>query len=88
MTDDVEDVTKVKDSWLWIKDSKGYGSVTLTFVTIAFFVTTLAYVLSIFESIAGINIKQFDVAACSSYFVPVLTLYFGRKYTEAKFNKE
>lgn len=88
MADNEEDVTRVKDSWLWIKDSKGYGSVTVTFVTVAFFVTTLAYVLSIFESIAGLSIRPFDVSACSSYFIPVLTLYFGRKYTEAKFQKE
>lgn len=81
-----DDPTKVKDSWLWIKDSKGYGSVTVTFTTIAFFVTTLAYVLSIFEKVGPVVIRQFDVAACSAYFIPILTLYFGRKFTEAKFN--
>lgn len=80
-----DDPTKVKDSWFWIKDTRGYGSVTVTLVTIAFVVTTLAYILSIFERIGPITIRQFDVAACSSYFLPLLTLYFGRKFTEAKF---
>lgn len=82
------DPTKVKDSWIWIKDTRGYGSVTVTFVTVAFFVTTLAYVLSIVEKLGSLTIRPFDVAACSAYFIPVLTLYFGRKFTEAKFNKE
>ncbi len=80
------DPAKVKDSWIWIKDAKGYGSVTVTFVTIAFFVTTLAYVLSVVEKLGPLVIRPFDVAACSAYFIPVLTLYFGRKHTEAKFN--
>ena len=79
-----DDPTKVKDSWLWIKDSKGYGSVTVTFVTVAFFVTTFAFILSIVERIGPLVIRPFDVAACSAYFIPTLTLYFGRKYTEAK----
>lgn len=78
------DPTEVKDNWFWIKDSRGYGSVTVTFVTIAFVVTTLAYILSIFSQIGPIQIRQFDVSACSAYFIPLLTLYFGRKYTEAK----
>lgn len=80
------DPTRVKDSWLWIKDSKGYGSVTVTFVTVAFFVTTLAYVLSIVEKIGPVTVRPFDVSACSAYFIPMLTLYFGRKFTEAKYN--
>lgn len=79
---------KVKDSWMWIRDSKGYGSVTVTFVTVAFWVTTLAYVLSMFERIGPVAIRPFDVAACSSYYIPILTLYFGRKFTEAKFNQQ
>ena len=79
-----DDPTKVKDNWFWIRDTKGYGSVTVTFVTIAFVVTTLAYVLSIFEKMGPVQIRQFDVAACSAYFIPLLTLYFGRKWTEAK----
>lgn len=78
------DPIEVKPSWIWIKDSRGFGSVTVTFVTIAFFVTTLAYVLAIVEKIGPVNIRPFDVGACSAYFVPVLGLYFGRKWTEAK----
>lgn len=77
---------KVVDSWMWIKDSKGYGSVTVTFTTVAFWVTTVAYLLSIVEKVGPVTVRPFDVAACSAYFIPILTLYFGRKYTEAKLN--
>jgi len=79
---------KVHDSWLWIKDTKGFGSVTVTFVTVAFWTTTIAYVMSIVERIGPLTIRPFDVAACSSYLIPLLTLYFGRKWTEAKSLKD
>jgi hypothetical protein len=81
------DPVKVPDSWLWIRDSKGYGSVTVTFITIAFFVTTLAYVLSVVEKIGPVSFRSFDVAACSAYFGTLCALYWGRRYTEAKFIK-
>ena len=77
---------QVTDSWFWIKDTKGYGSVTVTFVTIAFIVTTAVYILSIFEKIGPVTFREFDVAACSVYYVPLLATYMGRKYTEAKFD--
>jgi len=81
----IDDVTKVQPSKWWIRDSNGYGSVTVTFVTVSFWVTTLAYTLSIFEKIGPFVIRPFDAAACGSFFGPILALYLGRKYTEAKF---
>jgi hypothetical protein len=87
MADDntTPDPTEVKPAWYWIKDTKGYGSVTVTMVFVAFWVTTLAYIVSLVEKIGGVTIRPFDVAACSAYFIPILTLYFGRKFTDAKF---
>lgn len=90
MSEDVQQVQQpqegvVKDSWLWIKDTAGNGSVTVTFATIAFWVTTFAYILSLFSKIGPLEIRQFDVSACASYFVPIMTLYFGRRWTEAKY---
>lgn len=79
---------EVKDSWFWIKDSRGFGSVTVTFVTVAFWVTTIAYIASAIEKIGPFVVRPFDVAACSTYFIPLLTLYFGRKATEAKYASE
>jgi hypothetical protein len=75
----------VKKPWFWLRDAQGSGSVTVTLVYIAFVVTTLAYMLAIFQKIGTVEIRPFDVAACGAYFVPILTLYFGRKFTDAKF---
>ena len=75
-----------KTPWFWVRAAQGYGSVTVTLVYIAFVVTTLAYLLSIFQKIGPLAIRSFDVAACGAYFVPILTLYFGRKFTDAKYN--
>jgi hypothetical protein len=80
-----QDPVTVKPAWYWIKDSKGYGSVTTTLVFVSFWVTTIAYVLSMFEKIGPVTIRPFDVGAAASYFAPVLTLYFSRKYSDAKF---
>lgn len=95
MADDITDTTqldvpdvKVKDSFLWIKDVKGYGSVTLTFLTVAFWITTVAYVLGMFEgTIPWVNFKlrPFDVGASTSYLGLCTALYGGRKYTEARY---
>jgi hypothetical protein len=76
---------KPSNSWLWIKDSKGFASVSLTFATVSFFVTTAAYIVSIFQSIGPVTFRQFDVGACGSYFGTIMALYWGRKWTEAKY---
>lgn len=80
------ELEKIKPSWFWIKNSKGEPSVSATFLSIAFIATTAAYVLSMFEKIGPFTPKAFDVAACGAYFIPLLTLYFSRKYTDAKFS--
>lgn len=90
MADDVKqtetsDPIAVKPMWYWVKDSKGNGSVTTTLLFISFWVTTIAYIASIFENIGPVTFRQFDVAASGSYFGLLLMLYFGRRYTEAKF---
>lgn len=87
-TTTVEDPSVVKPAWYWIKDTKGNGSVTVTMIFIAFWVTTLAFIMSIVDHIGSVTIRPFDVAACSAYFIPILTLYFGRRWTEAKFSSE
>lgn len=80
--------TKSKISWFWIKDTNGRPSISATFATVAFFVTTMSYVLSIFEAIGPFNIRPFDVGACGAYLVPILTLYFSRRWTADKIDFE
>ncbi len=78
----------VNASWCWIKDTRGYESVTVTFVTVAFWITTIAYILSIFEKIGPFSLRPFDAGACTSYMGPILALYATRKYTDAKYHQE
>ena len=84
---EVDESPQPKNSWLWIKDSKGNGSVSLTFATVSFVVTTVAYVLSMFESIGRVTFRSFDVGACGAYFGTIMALYWGRRWTEAKYDK-
>lgn len=83
--DDPVDPIEIKDNWFWMRGSNGNASVSTTLVTIAFILTSLAYVTSMFDITVGpVRFKNFDVAACSVYLTPLLALYFGRRWTEAK----
>lgn len=75
---------KSQGPWYWLSDTRGQKSITATLVFVSFWVTTLAFLSSTVEKAAGFEFRSFDVAACSAYFVPILTLYFGRKWTDAK----
>ena len=61
-------------SSFWINDTTGNPSMSATFATIAFFVTTAIYVASIFEKIGPVSIRPFDAGAASAYLIPVLAL--------------
>lgn len=71
-------------SRMWINGTNGRPSISATFATIAFFTTTLLYIVSIFEKIGNVSIRHFDPTMCAAYLTPVLMLYFGRRREEAK----
>lgn len=73
-----------KASWIWLKDSAGYPSITVTFVTVGFWVTTLWYMASIVSKIGHFEIRPFDPSAATAYLSPLLALYFGRKWTDSR----
>lgn len=77
---------KPKASWIWMKDASGYPSVSVTMLTVSFWVTTVLFVLSHIEKLGPLSIRQFDVGAAGAYFGAILALYFGRRYTDAKYN--
>ena len=79
------DKEKVPDTWFWLRGSDGNASVTTTFVLIAFWVVTLVYIASVFQSIGPVEMRAFDVGAASVYWIPLLSLYFGRRFTDAKY---
>lgn len=75
-------------SKLWITGTDGKASISATFATVAFFATTAAYVVSIVEGYGELKFRAFDVAACGAYMVPILSLYFGRRWTEKSSKKD
>jgi len=74
---------KANVSRLWINDTNGNPSMSATFATISFFVTTIVFIASIFQKIGPVEIKPFDAGAVSSYLIPSLGLYFGRRWTDS-----
>ena len=79
---------KKKVSDIWVISTDGKPSISATFAVVAFFATTAAYVASIFESVGAISFRSFDTAACGAYMVPILSLYFGRRWTEKSSKKD
>jgi hypothetical protein len=69
---------------MWIKNTSGQKSASLTFVCVAFTVVTLWLVVSIISKIGHIEIRQFDAAGAMAYLTPLLALYFGRRWTDGK----
>jgi hypothetical protein len=69
---------------LWVKNTSGQNSASLTFVTIGFIVVTLWLLASIVSKIGHIEIREFDSAAAMGYLTPLLALYFGRRWTDGK----
>lgn len=78
-------VEKPKASWIWIKDSAGYPSVSITMLAISFWVTTIVYILSIVQKIGPIEMREFNVGASGAYFGLILTTYVARRFTDAKY---
>ena len=71
-------------SRIWMKDTTGYPSVTITFLFVSFWITTIAYVLSIVSKIGSFEIRPFDVGACGAYFGIIFSAYIARRYTDAR----
>jgi hypothetical protein len=73
---------------LWIKNTDGKPSASLTFATSAFVIVMINYILSMFENLGPLHIRAFDATAVSALLMPLFALYFGRRYTSEKFNLE
>ncbi len=81
---DPNPVERPAASKLWMKDSSGFPSVTITFLTISFWITTLAYVASIIHKVGPFEFSAFDVGACGAYFGIIFSAYIARRYTDAR----
>lgn len=80
---DQEPPDRVVDSWLWISDTRGYGSVSVTFVTLSFMAVLGAYAASVGWHLWH-DTDPFDPVAVGVFWGISSALYFGRKLTEAK----
>lgn len=88
MEEENKQKSKKKISSLWITSTDGKSSLSATFALVSFIATTFAYVTSIVESIGDIKFRAFDIGACGAYMVPILSLYFGRRWVEKSSKKE
>lgn len=69
---------------MWLKNTAGQPSASLTFALVGFIVVTLWLVVSIVAKIGNIEIRQFDAMSAMGYLGPLLALYFGRRWTDGK----
>lgn len=80
--------SKQKAKSYWIKNTNGQPSMSATFAFVAFAATTVVYLGSAFETLGPLAMRSFDAGACGAYLIPILTLYFGRRWTDAKTDSE
>lgn len=64
------------------KQSDGRPSASFTMMIIAFTVVTVWLFVSIVEQAWGFHIREFSGAEAMSYFTPIATLYFSRRWTD------
>jgi hypothetical protein len=67
-----------------LKNSSGEPSGSWTMVWIGFLVVTLWLLISIVSKIGHFEIRPFSATEAMAYLTPLLTLYFGRRWTDAK----
>jgi hypothetical protein len=67
-----------------LKDSKGNKSLTTTLLVCAFAITSINYLIAMFEQLFSFPIRAFDPAAAASYLGFVASLYGWRRQTESK----
>jgi hypothetical protein len=65
-----------------LKQSDGRPSASFTMMIISFAVVTLWLTVSIVEQAWGLQIREFSAAEAMSYFTPIATLYFSRRWTD------
>ena len=70
---------KLKPMWYLLRDSGGKPSVSYTMMLVTFLVCTIWLTLSIFESVAGLHVREFSAETATFWFSPTAALYFGRK---------
>ncbi len=69
---------------MMLKNSAGQPSASFTMMVIGFVSVTLWLLLSIVDHLGPIHIRPFDGGGAMAYCSPLMMLYFGRRWTDAK----
>lgn len=72
---------------MFIKNDEGKPSVSLTMVVISFTVVTLWLIAWVIGVALGFPIPAFDALAGMGYLMPILSLYFGRRWNSKSDHK-
>lgn len=67
-----------------LTDTNGKKSLSFTMSVVAFTVVMFWLVLSIFTKVGHFEIRPFSGSDAMAVLGPVLSLYFGRRYTDGK----
>jgi hypothetical protein len=67
-----------------LKQSDGKPSASFTMVFVTFNVVILWFLLSMFESLGPLKVRAFDAGQAMTVFGPLISLYWGRRYTDSK----
>lgn len=66
---------------LWLKNTQGEPSASLTMSVISFLVVTLWLLAWLIATPFGAPVPPFDAGTAMAYLSPILALYFGRRWT-------
>lgn len=66
---------------IWIKNTQGEPSASLTMSVISFVTVTLWLLVWLIATPFGAPIPPFDAGSAMAYLSPILALYFGRRWT-------
>lgn len=66
---------------LFVKNTAGKPSASLTIGLVAFVATLVWFILSMFQVP---HVKAFDSGDALAFLMPCLSLYFGRRLTDAR----
>lgn len=66
---------------IFLKNDQGKPSVSLTMTVISFTAVTLWLIVWITGASFGLSVPPFDAMTAMGYLTPLLTLYFGRRFT-------
>lgn len=80
-----------KAAWWWLKNTKNKPDAALTMLVVAFLIVTGTYALSVVGELTigtvHLVMNAFTTDYATTVMAPLMALYFGRRYTDAKHEK-